>query len=149
MQTRLVDLGLKLYDFIGVFIVLGTAAVLILFTGRILSHIKWSRSGLILSPVRIWDGPDLKFFDHPGFFRFKVNRRLQAIVVGFCYLALWIIVLVSFIVGMAKDVIFGLKILGFGSAGLVGMLSLLEGLLVAHSAVAKRRAPMERFLDSP
>jgi hypothetical protein len=46
----------------------------------------------------------------------SVSMKLLAILASVLYVSSWGIALVSFIVGMVKDVMLGLKILGFGFA---------------------------------
>ena len=99
MQSRFVDLKLKLYDFIGVFVIVGTVAVLILLIVSAVSRIK--------SSMR----------------HFRVSlrtRELQAMLYWWFCGIIWAIVLVSFIVGMVRDVKFGLYILCYGFLGSCG-----------------------------
>ena len=97
MQSRFVDLKLKLYDFIGVFVIVGTVAVLILL---IVSAVPRIRSSM-------------------RHFRVSLRtRKLQAMLYWWLCGIIWAIVLVSFIVGMFRDVILGQKILCYGFAGI-------------------------------
>lgn len=99
MSTRLVDLGNLLYDFCGVAVLLMTLAATILFLVRL---IVWVRD----------------MFEDA--YRSDVRRRSYSIFLQLSLFVTWALVLTSFIVGMVSDVGLGGRILGFGTAGLVG-----------------------------
>lgn len=123
MQFRLKDLQLKLYDFLGVFTMIGTAALLLLLLVRAMPSINktflfrgFSVSLRELACLRL--APSL----------YKPSRYWSAnwliIVLAMLFVLwfalVWAVVLVSFMIGMVMDVILGLKILGFGLASLSG-----------------------------
>ena len=110
MQSRFVDLKLKLYDFI---VIVGTVAVLILLIVSAIPSIRSSRFARIFSPFRMWT----TMSDSEPSLVSSRSPRLQTLVFWWYFTNIWSIVLVSFIVGMVRDVILGLKILGYGFAG--------------------------------
>ena len=146
MQTRFKDLHLRLYDFLGVFVIIGTAAMLMLTVVRMV--LKFRSSSVLrdwLSPGRLWRDNDasLKSLRYAGRFLITSDARknawtiktplryspkLFAVLSSIWYASVWAVLLISFIIGMVHGVILGLKILGFGAAGLLGYL--LIGLLV-------------------
>jgi len=92
MQSRLADLHYMLYDFCGVIVLLGTLTVI---TVQIIRRFaKWT--GNIHDVFRVTDWVHWWFI-----------------------IPEWTLVLSSFLVGMIKDVVLGLKILGYGTAVLI------------------------------
>lgn len=139
MQTRFVDLKLRLYDFIGVFVIVGTGAVVLLMVVRVTSKVRSGRFGSAFSPAKLWArSKAFNTAEDPGLVGLKTNLRLYAILFGGFCAVMWMIVLMSFIIGMVKDVVFGLKLLGYGCGGLFGFVNLGAGLLFIHSLRAKR-----------
>ena len=117
MQTRFANLRLLLYDFIGVFTIVGTAAILMLLLVRTVLKFKSTRVLKMFSPSIQWDIPG-KWET----WRSERPFKLRSVCFTVIYVLLWAVVLASFIVGMLKNVILGLKILGFGFAGALGTL---------------------------
>ncbi|KAL8897099.1 MAG: hypothetical protein Q9207_007383 [Kuettlingeria erythrocarpa] len=106
MSTRLVDLHLLLYDFIGVFLVLSSIAFVLynIITGSI-GILRWLEKEKALSQrenVFTW----LRTLGVLESFSTSVLRLF------------WIGLTVSFIIGMVHEVIFGLKFLGYFCAGM-------------------------------
>ncbi|KAF2690804.1 hypothetical protein K458DRAFT_63229 [Lentithecium fluviatile CBS 122367] len=95
MQTRLVDLHYLLYDFCGVIIFFGTIAIVFITLLKSISNKKGSVHGV---------------------FRVKQRTILAWIILQ------WMLILTSFLVGMIKEMVVGLKILGYGTGGMVGLL---------------------------
>lgn len=133
MQSRFVDLGPKLYDFLGVFIIVGSAAILLLFlvreSGRLkkladsessdLASMLWT----LLSPRRRWAAR-----------RDGRGRFVWAVFLYVSWFAFWAILFASFAIGMIEDVTLGAKVLGFGIAGVTGtFFTCLVGALVIVS----------------
>jgi hypothetical protein len=116
MSTRLVDLHYLLYDFCGVIVLLSTIVFLV-FLG--LKVFVWSKEYFTTLEV-----------SHPNFYR-KFGKPVSLFVLYAVLLTFWALLMASFLYGMIKDVILGLKILGFGSAALFGILSITSGLLLA------------------
>jgi hypothetical protein len=96
MNTRFADFHLLLYDFIGVFVLLGSITIFIYFTIFIVMKLS-----LLLNDI-------------PEEFTSSKPKR---IVFPFL-IALWALITTSFIIGIVKDVILGLKILGCGLGGI-------------------------------
>ena len=114
MDQRFVDLKLKLYDFVGVSVIIGTAALPILLIVRtILKVERLASSHSLLSQVMAANHS----VQSAAAYR-RADFIWRALVWGF-YCLMWALVLVSCTVGMVKSVILGLKILGFGCAGLL------------------------------
>ncbi|PGH15006.1 hypothetical protein AJ79_02686 [Helicocarpus griseus UAMH5409] len=104
MQTRFRDLGVLLYDFIGVFVLLGTLSVVIYFVVRLLMIFsRYLRPLTLLKPLDDWA-------------KFTISTIVYYQSIGGTLLVL--ILFASFLVGMLKDAVLGAKILGFGFAGL-------------------------------
>jgi hypothetical protein len=112
IQDRFVDPGVKLYDFVVVFVTVGSRALLILI--------------LVRKGSRIW-----KAMDMPPREQWYVSgwwdRRCEAVSVyfAFSYFGVWAILLASFVIGMLKSVGLALTVMGFGSAGVFGPLILI------------------------
>jgi hypothetical protein len=95
MQTRLIDLRFLLYDFCGVIIFFGTIAIAFIAFLKSISSKKGSVHGV-----------------------FQVKQRTVLV-----WLILqWLLILASFLVGMISNILLGLKILGYGTGGMVGLL---------------------------
>lgn len=107
MQTRFSELHYLLYDFFGVLVLLGTTVAVILAALR--SHLWWKRL--------------LTKLEEDPLFR-DINPTAQ-IVVPYCLVLGWGLLISSFLVGMIKDVGLGLKILGYGALVAVGISLLL------------------------
>jgi hypothetical protein len=104
MQTRFADLNLLLYDFVGVVLIVGTIAVCFAMLSRY-------GPGLYRLITLLNYGDQI-------YNRAPVLRRvLEVIPIALWWLAL----LVSFLVGMLKDTVFGVKVLGFEAAGITGL----------------------------
>jgi hypothetical protein len=101
MQTRFAELDLLLYDFVGVVVVLATVAIVFGLANRY-------GQDFIKLMIRGQKGRR-GTFDRPAF------RTLRMIVLSLW----WLAILSSFLVGMIKDVVFGLKIFGFEAAGII------------------------------
>jgi len=103
MQTRFVDLGLLLYDFVGAVFILGAVAAFFMFIGRYGKYV-FERSIYISHGQIVYQFPYL--------------LRILKLTL---FAAWWLALLSSFLVGMLKDVGFGLKILGFEAVGITGL----------------------------
>lgn len=101
MQTRLKDLHYLLYDFCGVVVLLLTLVALLLL------FVKGSMA--IVSRTAGW-----------GSFQKRFVTSAFAVIVS----TVWAVILASFIVGMAVNVRLGGLVLGYGLAGLVGLVIL-------------------------
>ena len=103
MQTRFVDLYYLLYDFFGVIVLLGTSTVAIVVILKLLILASEKTQSRIKQ---------------------RIVRLLIAWGVGFMVAVPWVLTLVSFLVGMIKDVGLGLKILGYGVAGIAAVVAI-------------------------
>ncbi|OQV00480.1 hypothetical protein CLAIMM_05968 [Cladophialophora immunda] len=109
MQSRFKELHLKLYDLVGVFVIIGTVAVIILLLVRAITDIASSAIFRDLSnPNRIWARHE------------KSIWGLLSVLGRIWFASTWAVLMVSFLFGMLKDVMLGVKILGFGFVGLLG-----------------------------
>uniref|UniRef100_L2FK25 Uncharacterized protein n=1 Tax=Colletotrichum fructicola (strain Nara gc5) TaxID=1213859 RepID=L2FK25_COLFN len=107
MQTRFKDLGPLLYDFFGVVVLLGALVLPLLV---FLSFLKIATDHVLVNlELRMTTA-----------YRYKLERRLVSVLMWLSMTAFAIVVLVSFILGMFKDVILGAKILGYVSSCLGG-----------------------------
>lgn len=107
MQTRFADLKLLLYDFVGVMLILGTVAAAFAFINRYGDSIYRS--------VVFW--PIVMHAPYTG----KATTLWYAdLRLGFIGIW-WLVLLISFLIGMVKDVILGLKVLGFEVAAVSGV----------------------------
>ena len=120
MQTRFVDLQLKLYDFLGVFVIVGSAAVLTLFLVRAVLKLKSAGAFKMFSPANSWARARTS-----GYREDKWGYRLESVLYAKFWISCWAVMVASFIVGMLKNVILGLKVLGYGFAGALGFLLLI------------------------
>ena len=115
MNNRFVDIKVLLYDFLGVFVIMGSLAVIMLILVRIALKIKTTDGfQAYLNPSATWR--DAKGRNA----QFKWAARWLSVLVSILYTLILVILLVSFIVGMTIDRKKGLLILGFGCAGLLG-----------------------------
>jgi hypothetical protein len=141
MQTRFVHLHLLLYDFIGMFVILSTFALLLFFLITQALRLKRSNLWWTLSLSSLWadrerskveksDIPAEAQRDKKRNFYYWLTKLLSTCLLIF-YLLIWSVVLVSFIVGMTFKVVLGLKILGYGFAGLLIYVILVFVLLVS------------------
>jgi hypothetical protein len=97
MRTRLVDLHLLLYDFVGVFTILASLAILLY---------------VVIGPgIKVARRVNVAFNFHPeGEESWKMVNYSFALI-------FWAMITSSFIVGMVKDAILGLEVLAYRSAG--------------------------------
>ena len=102
MQTRFTDLGLLLYDFLGVIVILVALASLIaLFT----THGRVCHDWIL----------------HRVYFALRAFPTYPRRITKF-WMFFWIsALLVSFLLGMLKNVTLGLKVLGYETAAIVGV----------------------------
>lgn len=111
MQTRVADLHWILYDFVGLFAILSTIAVIAFpFLSKVIGVVAHGKK-------RAWE-IFLKAYSlsHAGG---KHRRDLFWKRWLFIFLLLmWSTILSSFVVGLTKDAKLGLQILGFGAAGI-------------------------------
>lgn len=123
MEFRFKDLQLRLYDFLGVFTIIGTAALLLLLLVRAMPSIEKSFPFRGIS-VSLRELLHLKYaFSYPThvvYLSFMRPMMPLAVLFLLWFVLAWVLLLVSFIFGMVEDVMLGLKILGFGFAGLTG-----------------------------
>jgi len=125
MNNRFVDLKLLLFDFFGVFIIVGSLAIIIQILVRIALKIKTiTRYQIYWDPRATW--MISKGLGAPLTWSMKVCSILLSIY----YIIMWVVLLVSSIVGMILDAKKGLKILLFGFAGLLGYGVIGYGLLI-------------------
>ncbi|KAH7128574.1 hypothetical protein B0J11DRAFT_274570 [Dendryphion nanum] len=126
MQTRFSDLHLLLYDFLGVVIILATLAIIFAALNR---HCKEGFKTALLSPYGIGKG-------WSGKRSWAGYLRLVVLVLW------WLATLASFLVGMVKEVIFGLKVFGFAALGIVafgwGSYGIYVGWIVYKSGVKRK-----------
>ena len=126
MDNRLVDLHLRLFDFVGIFFVLSSIAFLAylliigLWTISRAAEEAWSKACLAAGR---------SFLTRHGE-KDKVAVRLLWAAVLACFVLLWFIVTSAFVVGMVDDVILGMRVLGFAVAGWVAVVSVLVLCLV-------------------
>lgn len=104
MQTRLKDLHYLLYDFLGVVVLLLT------LVGLVLLLVKAS---MMASERVATRGSRWSLF----------GKRAAKLGFTMAILSVWTVVLASFVVGMAENVRLGGFILGYGIAGLVGIVA--------------------------
>lgn len=109
MQTRFVHLHLLLYDFVGVFFILSTFALLAYPIISLALGLKYSKFLEDVSPI-----PAVTKRQNKNAVR--LSRILSALFLYIPGLIVWSVFLASFIVGMTIETIFGLKILGYGLA---------------------------------
>ncbi|KAF1951218.1 hypothetical protein CC80DRAFT_212610 [Byssothecium circinans] len=101
MQTRFSDLHLLLYDFVGVVVILATITA-------------------FLAALSRW-GPSMYeyiIFSAYGRLALRWAPPMQQVVKFAPPAVWWLVFLASFLVGMSKDVLLGLRILGYGAAGI-------------------------------
>ncbi|KAL2802405.1 hypothetical protein BJX63DRAFT_415131 [Aspergillus granulosus] len=99
MSTRIADLKYILYDFVGITVVLFTITAAIAITLRFMTWVSMSLRHRV------------------GWLRSPLTRLL-----GFMVAVPWVLVLASFLVGMAYDAGLGLKMLGYSAAGFSGLM---------------------------
>lgn len=103
MQTRFLDLHLLLYDLVGVIFILGSLAAVI----------GWvSKYG-----PDFYDNFSIQIYGWNAYHFPKLFRTIKTTVL----VVWWLAFLASFLVGMLKDVLLGLRILGYSAAGIVGL----------------------------
>jgi hypothetical protein len=114
MQTRFADLHYLLYDFLGVFIILVSMSIVAYLLIR--TMVKWSATWSLGSAIMMVEiGFSKKDSEGIG---------LVYVLKHSLYIAVWTVVLVSFIVGMVVDVQIGGKVLGYGLGGILGCILL-------------------------
>jgi hypothetical protein len=96
MGSRISELQFRLFDFVGLALILGSLALIIYLAAM-----------SIQGHFRVM----YRFLNHRGIY--SVSKIVGQLV--------WGLALAAFIVGMAKDVILGLKILGYGFAAILGL----------------------------
>lgn len=115
MSTRLADLHLLLYDFVGVFLILGSVA-LAFYTIITLGNgiLLWLRKQKQLSLMKMIHS------EHRGVMWVYRHLILVWLHTGsvVALVIFWVGLTVSFIIGMVDNVIFGLKFLGYFIAGM-------------------------------
>lgn len=120
MQTRVSQLGLLVYDFTGICIILGT---LILLTYPIMSRV------IATSNRRSWYSLNMMAIDSLTSGRIKFPIRILEYHKSWYFVLaiyIWGVVVASFLVGMSYSVSVGVKILGFGVAAGVAALFLIS-----------------------
>lgn len=133
MQSRFSELNLLLYDFVGVVLILGTIAAFLAFLSRYGSD--------------IYDFILLVNYGRRSGRTPRLRKYLK-----FTLLAVWwLALLVSFLIGMLKGPIVGLKIFGFEAGGITGLWLLsLKGVRMGYDyhrdrKSAKQSAQRARF----
>lgn len=116
MQSRFIELKLKLYDFIGVFVIVGSAAVLILQLVKLTSKVK-SKFGRMISPRAHW----VRGYIHDRRWG-SGYQSAAALCLPILYFLSWAILFASFIFGMVRNATLGLKILGCELAALLAIM---------------------------
>jgi hypothetical protein len=109
MQTRFADLHLLLYDFCGVIVLLATLVLVLLL---VVSAILYCREKLAKYETNL---------PRHG----TLLKRIVLIIFFWVLCTAWMVTIASFLCGMIVDVKLGLKILGFGAAGVFGIVLLL------------------------
>ncbi|KAJ4348739.1 uncharacterized protein N0V89_010117 [Didymosphaeria variabile] len=112
MQTRFVDLHYLLYDFFGVIFLLGT---LTFFLFGILLLLRWAY-GTLYNFMESITRSNL-FRVVPGLSRIRLGKYAPLVVILLMWVP-WALIVASFLVGMNNDVGLGLRILGYGFAGI-------------------------------
>jgi hypothetical protein len=128
MQTRFIDLHLLLYDFVGVFTIIGSFSVLIYFIVLLILKFKPSKS------LENWEDRQRQLNQS----QYQEAKRKQAYSIWrkllyFILFAGWSTILISFIVGMVVKVTLGLRILGYGMAGVLGCVIVPFAVLIIFS----------------
>jgi hypothetical protein len=113
MGTRFTDLGILLYDFCAISVFLITLAGLLIGIARMA---LWSREKVADSHTTLW------------------WKRILLFGVALVLFTFWALVLSSFIIGLVQEPRLGGRILGFGTAGLVGVLIIV---IVLHLGVRR------------
>lgn len=106
MQTRFAHLHLFLYDLVGVALIFGVAALTI-----------------VLTSGKLMDWYDQKRRGNKSYFTFGTSGYVKLSLSAVIYVFV-ILLTVSFLVGMLKDVILGLKVLGYETGGALAFLIL-------------------------
>jgi CorA-like Mg2+ transporter protein len=128
MQTRFINLHLLLYDFLGVFVIVSALALLIYFLVRSILKLKATKLGTAWAPHNLWTvkatKPGTAWAPHNLWTVTKMSPgtgmiRSYSIMLSIWYLSTLVVLVVSFVLGMVVKVNLGLKILGFGFAGLL------------------------------
>jgi hypothetical protein len=104
MNTRFVNLRLLLFDFLGVFVLLGSITILFYI--------------VIVTAIKIARWVNLNLFTGV---RSKYKLRGVKIFTYSIFIIPWALAATAFTVGMVKNVTLGLKILGYSFAGLLGL----------------------------
>jgi hypothetical protein len=147
MQTRFIHLNLLLYDFLGVFTIIGSATLLLFVVVRAILTLKSSYSRVMWSPIAAWKARHVP----EKYASTEISFMLYSFNLYFFYLSLWLVFLVSFLVGMLYRVKLGAKILGFGLAGILAYL--ISGFLIVLILPGKRWRmlirPLRQKVESP
>jgi hypothetical protein len=112
MQTRFVNLNLLLYDFLGVFCLITSIAVLAYLIFRISTKI---------SKTEIW-ARNKRYT--PWKIRWWSSKAMVLFAKYLMYFYIWAVITVSFFVGMVVQVPLGLKVLAYGFGALTGIVLL-------------------------
>jgi len=145
MNTRFVDLQLLLYDFVGVFVLVGSIAILFyLVIGTAIKIARWSDANLLIEARSKYELRGAKLFTY------------STLIIP------WAAATAAFTVGMVQNVVLGLKILGYSFAGIaaIGLLwypvaysiafisgfmpSFVQGFRAEKAAIRERRAAAGR-----
>ena len=144
MQTRFVNLHLLLYDFLGVFLLVASFAVLVYFVVRVfttLARRDYMKVSAKYEPWKFkWWGDEAEDDE--------INLGMDLFFKYAGALCVWAVTITSFIVGMVLDVTLGLKILGYGLAALIGICLPVIGLLccwVVLFALRNKRRERKRM----
>jgi hypothetical protein len=109
MQTRFVDLHFLLYDLCGIIVLVATLVLMVLL---VVSAIVYCREKLAKLET-----------NKPGLG--TLFKRMALLIFFGVFCTAWMVTIASFIYGMIVDVKLGLKILGFGAAGVLGVVLVL------------------------
>ncbi|KAI4114067.1 MAG: hypothetical protein LQ338_008061 [Usnochroma carphineum] len=122
MSTRLVDLHLLLYDFVGVSLILGSLAFTLYSTIAAVNEL-WARYAKEEKLSRIEMEKEKTERNSSSEMFIACSRWIYWDMLEIWYsvflVAFWIGLTVSFVIGMVDDVMFGLKFLGYFTAGIV------------------------------
>jgi len=121
MQTRFVALHLLLYDFLGVFLLVASFAVLAYLAVKVLTVLSRKDHSWLIQKFAPWKVRWWSSQANDAEFEF----RLKSFLIYTLYFSIWAVTALSFIVGMVLEVTMGFKILGYGLAALVGSCLLL------------------------
>jgi hypothetical protein len=115
MQTRFKDLDSLIWDFFGVFCIIASTTIVIYFISR-----GFSPSGPFFCAIEM-HLMDTSSSSSDQYKKYDLGRWVGYWVPKLLFISIWLIVTVSFIVGMFLNIPLGLKVLGFSFAGLFGL----------------------------